>query len=939
MWFHSIRKMLSWCKRHAAAPHRFLKPGRGSKRRPRKNHGRLWLEGLEDRTMPAIVFTPHFPGESVTPDSPHEAIQSPPTFFIFWGSYWTTPQGSKNYDKYVNVARDLLDSSFLQGTQQYGGDGKAVFGGSWIDGNDPQPGFSNDDANAQVQLAIDVPGTGIASPLALDHTPIYVVVTPPTPDVAGGGGWNGRGSYSTYIPGLGEFSFATRIAIVRTNNDNGKDSNPDQFSVLLSHEFAESVTNMIVINRPIDLPDAIKGDTQISDNEPNGVYRYRLTGYPVQAYWSQDACAFVVTDGNAQTFTLDPIWNGSTFSGKYNLTVNGDQMMGDPNDHILVNEDAAGGLRLTMNGETVSFDPGEIVAVNINTLTGNDTVDVERVPAGSHVNLTTGTGHKEIDLSGLNHDLRNLPGDVFVTGNGEDTTLVVNDQLSMAAHTYYLDSSSFSAFGTFEMVYHGVTNLQVHTSTGANTLTVAPFNESLDGLPRVSIDGGGHTALTIDDLGINPGFLATYTVTKSSLTRSAFFHPTVEIDYSHLGSLTVNAGNATNTLDVESTPAPTTVNGGTRSNAINVSYAGHNLDPIGTLTIHGGSKATLTVDDQANPDQQVTDYTVTSTGVTRVAHFQKSIWSPDDQTTATINCDHLQSLTINTGSYSNFEYVYSTVKGTPVRINAGTGSNQFTVGDTSGSVKHVHSAVILTGNGATSTLLVDDGMAATQDRVTVNPIQVVSNAPGTFFASGGSLLYFQIGGLTLNASSGQDDLVNVIPSATTAVTVNGSLSAFQAGHPAVLLIDQTGVKNAKNMPGAPGSGTWTFGNRQSVTYSNMAVPVADVTAQVAVAFVNIVYNPLGHVYHETVTLTNTGSSPIVGPLSLVLDHLNSKVHLQGKAGTTLMHSPLGSPYVNVVPPDNVLDPGQSMTVYLDFAAPNVKSITYQARVLAGTGNR
>jgi hypothetical protein len=230
-------------------------------------------------------------------------------------------------------------------------------------------------------------------------------------------------------------------------------------------------------------------------------------------------------------------------------------------------------------------------------------------------------------------------------------------------------------------------------------------------------------------------------------------------------------------------------------------------------------------------------------------------------------------------------------------------------------------------------------MAATQDRVTVNPIQVVSNAPGTFFAPGGSLLYFQIGALTLNASSGQDDLVEVIPSATTAVTVNGNLSAFQAGHPAVLLIDQTGVKKAKNTPGAPGAGTWTFGNRQSVTYANMAVPVADVTAQVAVAFVNIVYNPLGHVYHETVTLTNTGSSHIVGPLSLVLDHLNSKVHLQGKAGFTLMHSPLGSPYVNVVPLDNVLDPGESVTVYLDFAAPNVKSITYQARVLAGTGNR
>jgi len=75
---------------------------------------------------------------------------------------------------------------------------------------------------------------------------------------------------------------------------------------------------------------------------------------------------------------------------------------------------------------------------------------------------------------------------------------------------------------------------------------------------------------------------------------------------------------------------------------------------------------------------------------------------------------------------------------------------------------------------------------------------------------------------------------------------------------------------------------------------------------------------------------------VSGPVWLVLDNLSVDATLYNSAGTTANFPPLGSPYIGVnVGSGNVLNPGQTATVTLDFADPSRGGISYTARVLAG----
>jgi hypothetical protein len=87
-------------------------------------------------------------------------------------------------------------------------------------------------------------------------------------------------------------------------------------------------------------------------------------------------------------------------------------------------------------------------------------------------------------------------------------------------------------------------------------------------------------------------------------------------------------------------------------------------------------------------------------------------------------------------------------------------------------------------------------------------------------------------------------------------------------------------------------------------------------------------------YTQTLTLTNTGTQPVTGPLFLVLDGLSSKTKLVDANGLTTCASPEGSPYQMVSTTD--LTPHTSLTVNLVFTQSGSGVITYTPRVLAGT---
>ena len=89
-----------------------------------------------------------------------------------------------------------------------------------------------------------------------------------------------------------------------------------------------------------------------------------------------------------------------------------------------------------------------------------------------------------------------------------------------------------------------------------------------------------------------------------------------------------------------------------------------------------------------------------------------------------------------------------------------------------------------------------------------------------------------------------------------------------------------------------------------------------------------------------VSVTNTGSSLITGPISLALDSLGSNATAVSPGGFTSCATPVQSPYFDLgICPGGSLAPGNSIQVAIEFSDPTLKSISYIPRVLAGLAVR
>lgn len=114
--------------------------------------------------------------------------------------------------------------------------------------------------------------------------------------------------------------------------------------------------------------------------------------------------------------------------------------------------------------------------------------------------------------------------------------------------------------------------------------------------------------------------------------------------------------------------------------------------------------------------------------------------------------------------------------------------------------------------------------------------------------------------------------------------------------------------------------------------------IRDVTGEVTVLGGRIRRTRRPGRYRQTVTLVNAGTGAVAGPLYLVLDGLRRRVRLRGANALTQGNFPLGSPCrVLISGGDNVLSPGETLTVTLEFSSPALRRISYTPRVLAGVG--
>jgi hypothetical protein len=381
----------------------------------------------------------------------------------------------------------------------------------------------------------------------------------------------------------------------------------------------------------------------------------------------------------------------------------------------------------------------------------------------------------------------------------------------------------------------------IHAGSSTNRIDVTPTAKDLDNLIGILSIQGGNPLLNVydqNDTFSNPISPTTYDVgfgvTRTSYPR--YGSPRVaQVSCAAFSGLNVYTSSSPNLVTAGADTSPVSINSGA-ADAITVTGFG----PL-TVNAHGG---TLTLDDGvpnygtgSGISYSYNDgFIVTDQEVVRNQHVQVTTSATGGVVhqrgggggtttnyyfTATVNYQNVSALTINGAPVPSTFDVWSTPVGVPVKINGAAGTtNQFVVG-MNGSVKNIRSRLTLNGAGPKDTLLVDDSLSTSQDKVTVTPTQVGSAATDQFFGAGGSLTYGSMPTLTLKLSHAADDSVALTPSAVTAFFLDGDPSEFAAGHGAVLDIDLTGVVNELLTSTGPGAGVVSFGNRQSISFGNL----------------------------------------------------------------------------------------------------------------------
>jgi hypothetical protein len=497
-------------------------------RLPKTPTVRLCVAQLEERTVPTVVFEPHF-GAEPTSYFGAAVLSDTPVQLLFWGSYWNSSAGAASKQQMITAITNMYNSSIYDRLSQYTdlvGDhaGPAYLYSTWTATEFPDPspsGFTDGQLQQVVGDAINDPNSPILSPVHMElidggHAPLYLVITPPNitcTSQPGAGGY-----HSEY------FSFPQSIIYGWVGNFGSLDST----TVITSHETAEAMTDPAAIASWVVQPGASwpgggSGYWEIGDLEAQS-YTYRIYGSLTQAFWDNNAQAFTVSDGNAEKFFVYPQWNASNQYVGNTLNIVGDQL--GANDTVTVNTTPSGGLWVNLNGEVVTFDPGQITTLNIMTGGGSNTVNVMGTPYGMTTYIDD-AGQDTVHL-GYGGTTANLWGDVHVYGSGS-TSLYLYDSGDTVGRTVTLSRDEATGLAPATLSWTptststgGVTSLAVYGGSGGNTFNVqdTPYLYSNTYLSTGSGNDTVNVYATLSPLYVNnPGGLDDVYVGLGSLTN------------------------------------------------------------------------------------------------------------------------------------------------------------------------------------------------------------------------------------------------------------------------------------------------------------------------------------------------------------------------------------------------------------------------------------
>ncbi len=444
--------------------------------------------------MLTAVFAPHFGAETLVANGPFTSVINNATVnLLLWGTNWGTGAGQTDPTPVISEAVTILTSTYLKGLTEYNSNGTVSAISTFVDSaTSPPAGFNPGNlvgtslVAAQNELtsvvaAGNLPGPG--NPANLEAAPIYAIIVDPADSI-------NNGSYNT----SGVVSGKSVNLISVGTNLNGAVVSVVSFGEDFSHEMAERMSDVedpggVRLILPATIPTSFLNNpakpyndpanyVQIADGEPEPAgqphYFAPLAGAFVQPFWSVAFHAFIVPDGNSEVFNLTPRWNGNTFTGQFDLTINGDQLA-NKDDSLAIDVDPNGNIRFNLNSQITEFASSELKSIAINGLTGNNALSID---------LTN-------DLSGQ----LEASGITFNGGTGGANSVAVVGDTNFTAS----DAGISTTAGQL-VAFNNVQTVNLNGGPSANRFTVTPsatatFN--IDGLAPGFGDPSGGDRLSV----------------------------------------------------------------------------------------------------------------------------------------------------------------------------------------------------------------------------------------------------------------------------------------------------------------------------------------------------------------------------------------------------------------------------------------------------------
>jgi hypothetical protein len=652
-------------------------------------------------------------------------------------------------------------------------------------------------------------------------------------------------------------------------------------------------------------------DAQMASNYP--LVRLQSSSgtisYATSLSWSSDGVAtgattetavFALPTGDAPgAYLVSVVANGIASNSALVVFMGGASsasVVTDPNNSAEVDVDLAGKSAepFTLPSTTtqvivVGANDSQSITINDNLGSGNvtvntdeispsdtETVDIQQTGAGSTL-LFGGAGNDTYDIGGTTQNLNAIAGEVVILSGTGSTNVTADDTYNGSTSTYtVLD-------GTVERAGFGGLFIEGNYQSLSLIAGYAPENVNVVETPAGSTldlnGGGGDDTVDIGSTGIGLGDIqgpidVSNTPYYSQITLNDAGDPTAhsnvsinngsivglapaKIDYTtvtnDVNSLTIDGNSASDKYNIDggSTLTPVTINPGAGTDQVNFES---NLS--GTFTVNGaGSNTTVAVTDAASTPQT---YTVTSTGLT-VTGFTLSVSSIDSLTLTAgstmnnvVNIDGTAAgtpLTINAGSGSTMINVTQTNATGPVIINSSVGDNtiQLSTPTLATNLSGIAGAVdIDAGTGSTSVYAYDDEMGSTATYSIYDGVVLRAGFGGLFISGSYQSLYLTVGyapenvnvietpaGSTLNLNgAGGDDTVDIGSTGIGLGEIQGPINVSNSAYYTQLTLNDAGdtashaavsVTNGSVTGLSPAAINWTVNDPAGVDVNSVTI--------------------------------------------------------------------------------------------------------------------